>query len=248
MNTMKLTFLLTVSLVLAGGPARAQLPAAGATGLNAAMTKLFGDVTAFSSQADVRLKENGGKDSLSLTMNFALLDGKMRAEIDMTQIKSAEVTAEAAASFKQMGMDKLVTIVRPDRKSTLLVYPTLRAYTEAPMSPQDAAELDGKYTVTKDKVGRETVDGHPCEKHKVTVTSEKGEKHEALVWYATDLKNFPVQMQMNQKDATVVMLYKDVKLAKPEANLFEAPAGFTKHESMEKLMQGAMMKMLGGAK
>ena len=50
----------------------------------------------------------------------------------------------------------------------------------------------------------------------------------------------------DQPEATVVMHYKDIQLAKPEAKQFDAPAGFTKHESMEKLMQAAMMKTLGG--
>ena len=95
---------------------------------------------------------------------------------------------------------------------------------------------------------KETVGGHASEKTKVTVTGEKGEKHDAVVWYATDLKEFPVQMQMTQDKSTVTMLYRDVQLAKPDAALFEAPNGYTRHTSIEQLMQSAMARIMGGAK
>jgi hypothetical protein len=81
----------------------------------------------------------------------------------------------------------------------------------------------------------------------VLVTDDKGQKAEAIVWNATDLKEFPVQMQMNDKEATVVMRYKEIKLARPDAKQFEAPAGYSKHSDMMQLMQVAAQKMAGGA-
>jgi len=114
------------------------------------------------------------------------------------------------------------------------------------MTAEEAAALESNYKVEKSKLGAEVIDGHPCEKNKGTVIDGKGARQEAVVWNATDLKSFPVQMQMNQREATVIMHFQDIKLLKPEAKLFETPSGFTKHESMEKLMQAAMAKMLGG--
>jgi hypothetical protein len=163
----------------------------------------------------------------------------------MSSVKSKELPADAAASLKQIGLDKVVSIVQPDKKLTTIIYPSLRAYTEAPMSKEDAAEVDKKYTVQSSKMGNETLDGHVCEKNKVTLTAEGGKKREAVVWNATDLQKFPLQIQMPQDEGTVVMRFTNVKLVNPEAKLFEAPAGFTKQPSVEKLMQDAMMKALG---
>jgi hypothetical protein len=42
------------------------------------------------------------------------------------------------------------------------------------------------------------------------------------------------------------MLFKDVKLVKPEASQFEPPAGATKYDSMMNMMQNEMMKRRGG--
>jgi hypothetical protein len=104
------------------------------------------------------------------------------------------------------------------------------------------------FKVEKAKLGRETVNGQVCDKMKVILTADNGEKHEAVVWYAPGLKNFPVQMQMDQRQMTLVMQYRDVRLVRPDPKQFEAPAGFTKHSSNEQLMQSAMIKALGGGK
>jgi hypothetical protein len=66
------------------------------------------------------------------------------------------------------------------------------------------------------------------------------------VWQATDLKNFPIRMQMTQRDNSVIVKFKDPKLEAPPAAQFEVPAGYKKYASIQTMMQEAMMKMLGG--
>ena len=243
---MKLIALLVSAFGIMVLPGVAQFnPSGSQTGLNAAMIKLFGDIQAFSSRANVRMVDAAGADSISLPMSMAMLDGKVRAEIDLAQVKSKEMSAEVAASLKQMGMDRMVTIMRPDRKIMLYIYPSLQAYAETPMPRDDVAQLQNKSTVENTKLGDETIDGHPCEKNKVIVTDESKHRTEAVVWNAKDLKKFPLQMQIDQPDAKVIMRYTEVQLAKPDAKQFDAPEGFKKYASVEKLMQESMMKMLG---
>lgn len=235
-----------LALLLAAAQCPAQMPSFNQPGMNAAMTKLFGNITAFSAKAQVRMLDRAEKETMSLPMDFIMLEGKIRLEVDLAQIKSKEFTPEMLATFKQMAMDKMVSIVRPDKKATLVIYPALQVYAEVPMPMEDVADLEKTYKVERTALGKETLDGHPCEKNRVNVVNGNGGRQEAVVWNAADLKEFPVQMQMNQPEATVLMRYRDVQFARPEAKLFEAPTGFTKYDSMEKLMQGAMMKMLGG--
>lgn len=244
MRLLRSSLTLLTALFLAGADARAQLNP-GQTGMNAAMTKLFGEFTAFSSKADLKMLDSADKESIGLVMDFTLLDGKMRADIDMATLKNKEFPPEVYAQFKQMGMDRMTTVVRPDKKTTLLIYPALQSYAELPMSKESQAELAGDYKVEKIKIGNETAGGHPCEKYKVTVRGSKGEKHEAFVWNATDFQKFPVQIQMNEPNAKILIVYKDIKLARPDAKQFDVPPGFTKYDSVERLMQGAMAKTLG---
>jgi hypothetical protein len=239
-------FCLWAGALVVARPMIAQLPGGGQAGWNAATLKLFSDVPAFTSKTEIRLQQKGSTEPLTMVVDFALLDGKVRLDLDLNTIKSKQLPAETMASFKAAGLDKLATVVRPDRKSALLIYPGVRGYVEMPMPPEEAAEVDRKFKLEKTRLGRETVDGHSCEKNKVVISADTGGKHEAIVWYAADLNNFPLRVQMIHEGATVVMDYRNVKFVRTDPKQFDPPAGYTKHATAELLMQNAMMKMLGG--
>jgi len=76
------------------------------------------------------------------------------------------------------------------------------------------------------------------------VTPEGGAKQEAIVWNATDLKNFPIQIQTQQEQNIILMNFRELQFAKPDVKLFDAPANYTKYQSADKMMEGAMMKMM----
>ena len=220
------------------------MPGGGQPGVNGAMLKLFGDISGFTSTVEVRLTDKGTKELTTMTMGFAMLERKVRLDLDMSRIKSKQITKESLTSLKTAGLDKLSTVVRPDRKVAMIIYPAITGYVEMPMSRDEASDMERNYTVSRTKLGKETIDGHPCEKYKVTLTSNNGASQEAIVSYATDLREFPVKIEMNQPDTQLVMLYKEVKLVRPEARLFEAPTGFTRHANLELLMQSAALKSL----
>jgi hypothetical protein len=159
-------------------------------------------------------------------------------------MKGGSMPPDAMAMLKQTGMDKMQMLITPEKKSTMLIYPGLKSYAALPNSDEEMANSK----VETADVGKETVDGHPCIKRKLTSTDSKGKTQEALVWAATDLKNFPLKMEMKQKKNTINIHYSAPSLEKPDAALFEVPSGYTKYDSVQGLMQAAMMKMFGGAK
>lgn len=238
---MKRIFLIATFLV--SGFAACAQRGAPQTGINAAMIKMFGDVKAFTAAADVHLLDKDLKETSTMPMTFALRDGKMRADMDLGEAKGASIPPEAAAMMKQAGMDKMVTLIQPDKKVTTLMYPNAQAYAEMPVNEEE----NGNDKFESTELGTETVDGHPCKKVKLTSTDSKGKTQEALVWQATDLKNFPIKMQMAQKSNTVLVNFRNPKLESPPASQFEVPASYTKYPSMQALMQAAMMKMFSGA-
>ncbi len=248
MKSLKTLVTLAVGIWLSAVAAKAQMPGGSQAGLNAAMMRLFDQVGGFTSKAEVRLQEKGAPSATTMTVDVAMLAGKVRMDLDMAAMKSKQLPPETLAGFKAAGLDKLATVVRPDRKTTLLIYPSVQSYTEMPMSKDEAAGMDRKFKIEKTLLGRETIDRHNCEKNKVVLSADTGERHVATVWYAADLKNFPVKIQMDQPQMTVVLEYRDIKLVQPDARRFDPPAGFTKHPTVEHLMQNATMKMMGGRK
>src|SRR5207247_3277744 len=139
---------------------------------------------AFLSKADVRMQEKGAREAMTITVDFAMLDRKVRMDLDMSTVKSKQIPAEVLASYKSAGMDRVATILRPDRKSALLIYPSVQGYVELPMSKEEAQDVDRKFRVDKTRLARETIGGQSCDKTKVVVSADTGTKHEAVVWYA----------------------------------------------------------------
>ena len=81
--------------------------------------------------------------------------------------------------------------------------------------------------------GKETFDGHPTQKTRAVLTGKNKERKEYLVWYATDLQDFPVKLQMTEGPSTMVMTFRNLKQTAPETSQFEAPSGYTKQPSIE---------------
>ena len=236
----KFFFALTLGASLASAFAQLGTPQ---TGVNAAMLQMFGDTKAFTAKAEARILDKDQKEVSSLPLTMALRDGKLRAEMDLSEVKYGAIPPEASAMMKQAGMDKMISVVRPDKKATIISYPGLKSYAEVPFSENEAAGEKAEFT----DVGKETIDGHPCAKKKITSRDSKGRPQEAFVWQASDLKNFPVQMQMAQRKNTLIVKFQPPKLEQPDAALFDTPATYTKYNSVQELMQAAMMKMFSGA-
>jgi hypothetical protein len=184
---------------------------------------------------------------MNMTMDFALLDGEMRAEVDMTQMKSKDMHPQAVAMMKQMGMDRIVSITRPGKKNQTQIYPNLKSSVTTPLSQTQLDMFEKEPRIEKTELGKETIDGHPCVKNKVVVTDSKGKTHESTVWNATDLKSFPVKIQTAEDDTTVVMLFKQIRLAKPDAAKFEVPSDYKHYDDAQAFQQALISKMMSGA-
>jgi len=216
--------------------------------LSGAMLKLFGEANKFTAKADMNAVDRATGDTTSLVMEYALSGDKTRMEMDLAQMKSALMPATMVAQMKQMGMDKNIIIVRPDKKIMWAAYPGLKAYLELPMPDDEVAAAEAEYKIEKIELGKEVVEKHPCTKNKVILTNPRGVKYEALCWNASDLKDFPVQLAFEDKGSTVTLRYRDIKLAPPVDKQFEPPAGYTKFDDQQRLMQLAMQKMMGSSK
>lgn len=210
------------------------------------MRKIFGENSAFSATMEMSMPGGADGGDTTMTGKVSFSDGKSRFEMDMANLKNGKLPPQAAARMKQMGMDKMCAISRPDKSVSYLVYPGLQAYAENPVPDKSAAKSPADFKVDTTELGKENVAGHDCVKNKVIVTDGAGKTSEFTVWNATDLKKFPVKIVTSQNNRMMTMIFKDVQLGAPDASQFEPPADYTKYDSMMALMQAEMMKRGGG--
>lgn len=222
-------------------------PTTGPSGpnLSGAMSKIFGEHPAFAADTSLRTKAGEAGDETVVPGRIAYLEGKSRFEMDMTQVKGGKLPPGAAEQMKQMGMDKMIIVSLPEKKTTYLIYPGLEAYMEVPETNPEAGKRAADFDLKVTELGREAVEGRGCLKNKAEVTDKGGKKREFTVWNATDLRKFPLKIETNEGTTNTVMQFKDVKFDKPAADQFEPPASYKKYDSMMSMMQQEMMKKMG---
>ena len=231
-------------------PVQAQLPGGGGLApstpqFSAAFSKLFGEHKAFSADMDMEMTEQGSKDGLFTPAKISYLEGKSRLEIDLTRAKGPQLPAGMGEQLKAMGMGEMTMISQEGKSSSYLVYPALQAYAVIP-TPNNKEADDSKIKLDSTELGKDTIDGQACIKNKVVITEPDGTKSEATVWNATQLKKFPVRIETAKDNTKVQMTFRNVKLAKPDAKLFDPPANYKKHDNVQAMMQEAIMKSIQG--
>ena len=178
-------------------------------------------------------------------MRFAIRDGNIRMDVDLSKLKSKDLPAGAAAGLKQLGMDKVVSLMLPEKKCSYVIYPGLESILKVPMKEEELKLSKTDFKMERNAIGRETIDGHPCTKHRVTLTDAAGATQEALTWNATDLKGFPVQIQTSDGEHLVILRFRNPTMAAPAPGLFTMPAAYTQYDTQQALMQAVMMKAFG---
>ncbi len=99
--------------------------------------------------------------------------------------------------------------------------------------PRRTSFLISEKGAKEELVGPESVDGHPANKYKVTSGGKPPRVH--YVWRAKDVKGFP--LQTSDEAGTSVTTFKNVKLFKPDAKLFEPPANCTTASDLLKQLE-----------
>ncbi|MDW8345189.1 MAG: hypothetical protein RMM51_11975, partial [Verrucomicrobiae bacterium] len=175
---------------------------------------------------------------------YAYSKGRLRVEMRMGETAAGQKRKKAADEMAGLGMDHIVMLMLPQEKGPFMIYPGLAAYCLLEeRSVGDETGLEPK--ITRQELGKETVEGRECIKSLVTI--EDGEnKFQITVWEAIDLNRFPIQTEMTEDGTLIRTTFKDLKLAAPPEGLFELPKGFTRYNSVQEMMMGAMQRMLGG--
>lgn len=219
---------------------------AGAPGMPPALSgplaEIFADHESYSAELMVEIEPEPLADPMRLPGKVFFLEGKTRFEQDLTRATGLPLPEEAKAQLKKMGMAEMAVISDTETETSYLIYPQLKSYVEMPVPDEAIGEPEREFKVEKTEIGKETVNGHATMKTEVSITPEGQEPLEATVWYATDLKNFPVQIQTVQKGHRLTMQFREVDLGKPDADLFEPPSDFKRYENVMELMQETMMK------
>lgn len=238
------TVLAAAVLAFTSVSAWAQMPSAP----NSSMMKLFGGNTAFSTKIDVQVLDGTRAQILRMPMDFSALDGKMRVDTDLGQLKSKLMPPAAIAKFQQLGLDRITSLTRVDKKMIYIIYPRVQSMADMVMSKEDAEVTTENLKVEKTPLAKQTVDGHPCIKNHMVVRDPKGNVLvDATTWNASDMRDFPLQIETKEAGNTSVMHFQQVNFNRPDAKAFEPPAGYKQYSNPDQLMMAVAQRSSGAA-
>ncbi len=85
------------------------------------------------------------------------------------------------------------------------------------------------HVVSRQELGAETIDGHPCTVQRVVMQAADGSQQAVKLWSARDLRGFAIRVETAAGRAPLVVTFADVKLGPiGDPSLFVVPADFTK--------------------
>lgn len=223
----------------------AQFDGPGSPGVTASLVQLFGTNTAFTAQAEVQILGPNQKERVGLPMIFTRLEGKIRVEVDMARMRNRE-QPDALARLTPLGLDRVISLIRPEQRTTWVLFPNLASVVKLAMPSAEADAFLQNAKLERTRLALEKMEGHPCVKYRVVITDPQAQNHEATVWSATDLRDFPVCVATREGSDTVVMRFRQVQFTRADAKVFEPPAGYSKYADMQTLMAGPAVKHLRG--
>ncbi len=161
------------------------------------------------------LDKSQGRE-FSFEMPIAKAGEKFRMEMDYTKMSGAQGMPPA--------MSSVVMIHRGDEKRTYSLYTNKKKYIVSDETDEGYyAEPD----VEKTFVAKETIDGHPTEKYRITITYQGQEKQEGFIWNATDLDGMTIRSEIDNATVKMTSTLTDIVMGTPPADLFEVPEDYT---------------------
>ena len=144
------------------------------------------------------------------------------------------------------GPHKSITIARMDKIVVWMLHPAQKTYMEMAGAHKEAAYMDPKKAAQQLKnlgdlklVGKETVNGYPCDKYAFTFRDKSvGKQYQ---WYSPKLKTM-LKVEQKSPKFSMYMEYKNIKERRVADSLFEIPKGYKK---MNMRGMGGMQHMPG---
>lgn len=123
-----------------------------------------------------------------------------------------------------------INIIRPDKKVMWILMVDSKTYMELPLdtSKRDIQSIfyDPNIKPDKEFIAKEVVDRHPTKKYHLTIIRDGKKERSGYIWEATDLGDFPVKYESEDKKTTTV--WKNIKKGGVTDSVFELPAGYKK--------------------
>ena len=187
------------------------------------LLKLFGTNTAFGARVTVS-QANDAKSARPAEGLVLFRDGNSIFEPD-----SAPIKAPRAKRKDHEGDFGFLIVGLANQGFSYVISEGVSGYAQVPANPRSSDYV----AVESDNLGRERAAGYDCLKRVVAVSGPGVESQSFVVWYATQLRGFPVKIERRHGGPPLVFTFSKIRFERPNESLFAAPSdGYTHYESL----------------
>lgn len=211
------------------------------------LNKILGKHAAFTADMAVTSKPRG-QESMKLKSPVAVREGLIRMELNLSQFGGGGGDA-LPPQLELLGIDRLVLVMNPEKKTGFLLVPALNAACKAAVKDFQsgaATAVPPKTVIEKRGLGSEEINGIRCAKKRVTVT--EGKRVTTLTtWEASapELQGVPIRSEMLAPDGTeTVVLLSGIKMKTPPAASFVLPEKCRVYNTFQELMVSVLQTSL----
>jgi hypothetical protein len=201
---------------------------------SALLVKALEKCPSFTGKVDLDVSGKADPVPTTATGTIQSLNGNLRWNVKLADIKSAQLSSNARAVVRQVNGDQFQLLTRADLKFNYLVLPGAQAYLEQPLP---AIRL----VTGKPSPVAERVEGRLCTKEHMRMLRPDGSTNAVIVWKAKELKNLPVQVQFTDSGETIQVRFRDISLQPVSPDQFRLAGGLTKYSSFEDLAQSVVI-------
>ncbi|HYG21464.1 MAG TPA: hypothetical protein VEH04_01695 [Verrucomicrobiae bacterium] len=182
----------------------------------------------FSGVLQLREFDSNGAPRMQMAMGIAVKKGCMRFDVLLDSM--VQIPEEHRQAMKRIGVGRII-VLAAEQKSYVM-FPDLAAYEESLIDPSVYAQEQlktARVSIQKQTVlTNEVIDGHTCLKTLVEVTEPNRPAEQAIISYASDLQDFPLQILCRTRNSIRLMHFRKVQLGTPHPFLFAPPTNYVR--------------------
>ena len=208
--------------------------------VDTALAKIMGSVGDFHAQGWLEFwtTNSGQFDFKQFPFTMQMLEGRIRTELDLSQIPNRFEKDGTWSTMRQIGIDKITSVTLPKLTTMKIIFPVQQAYVTQGLAQKDAPEHIK--LVNHVLVGPERLKDRVYNKYSANLEYLTGNSVPVEIWQdPSGVKNYPAFIKIKQSTSAVSVRFAHLQRGKVPVENFDTPEEYSQYTDMGIFLQGA---------
>ena len=208
--------------------------------VDTALAKIMAPVGNFHAQGWLEFwTTNGGQFEIKqFAFTMQMLEGRIRTELDLSQIPKQFEKDGTWSTMRQIGIEKITSVTLPKLTTMKIIFPKQQAYVTHGLAQKDAPEHIR--LVNHILVGPERLNDRVYNKYSAKLEYLTGTSVPVEIWQAPgSTNNHPAFIKIKQASSAVSVRFAHLQRGNVPVDNFDTPEEYSQYTDMGIFLQGA---------